>query len=125
MAKQIPRFKELVMNERDQESGDPLIWVRGNDEELYRLQMDDSMLVNFALALLSEAARAAPSPKATPILPADNCSTIIDPEGQPGLQFRLTNGLKLILSLPIEQLPKLRELIADLEVALQRQGRMH
>ena len=51
MAKRVPRFKELVMNERDKKTNDPLIWCLGDDNETYILQIDETMLMPFALAL--------------------------------------------------------------------------
>ena len=42
MAKQVPRFKEVVMNERHKETNDPLIWCRGDDDEIYVLQIDEA-----------------------------------------------------------------------------------
>ncbi len=58
MSKLVPRLKELVMSERDKKTNDPLMWCRGDDGETYMLQFDDGMIVNLAIALLDEAAKA-------------------------------------------------------------------
>lgn len=125
MSKRVPRFKELVMNERDKESNDPLIWCRGDDGETYMLQLDESMLVPMGIALLMEADRATPDPqdRLLATLRAKGLATGFGPEGDPTIQFQLLNEARLGIALPADLLGPLREKIASLEVVLQRESR--
>ena len=125
MAKRVPRFIELIANERDQESNDSLIFCRSVDGEIYRLQIDESMLIPMATALMMEADRATPSAedRALVTLPVKGFATGLGPEGDPGIRFQLVNGAMVGIALPANLLGPLREKIADLEVVLQREAR--
>lgn len=125
MAKRVPRFKEIVMNERDKETNDPLVWCRGDDGEVYMLQLDEAMLIPFALALLFEVERASPDAQdqALASFPVTGFATGFGSEGDPMIRFRLENGAHIGIVLGKDLLSALREQIANLEVVLQREGR--
>ncbi len=124
MAKRVPRFKEIVMNERDKETNDPLFWCRGDDGEDYMLQLDEAMLIPFTLALMFEMERATPddSDPAFVSFSVKGFSTGFGPEGDPVIRFRLENDARIGIALSKDQLSPLREQIANLEIALQHGG---
>lgn len=125
MAKRVPRFKELVMNERDKKTNDPLIWCRGDDNEVYMLQLDETMLIPLALALLWEVERAAPDPEDPEfaVFPVAGFATGFGPEGDPTIRFQLENGPRVGIVLDKDLLSPLREQLANLELVLQRESR--
>ena len=125
MAKRVPRLKELVMSERDKETNDPLIWCRGDDGETYMLQLDDGMIIHLALALLDQAAKAAPTDhhQTVAALLAMGFSTGFDAAGEPLIRFRLENDARIGIVLGKDLLSPLRQQIADLEVVIQRESR--
>ncbi len=123
MAKRVTRFKEVIMNERDKATNDPLVWCRGDDNEAYMLQLDEKMLIPLALALLFEAERATPDDPGRMLisLQASGVATGLDPGGEPVIQFRLENGANIGIGLNRNLLSPLREQVANLEVVLQRE----
>ena len=124
MAKWVPRLNEMVMSERDKETNDPLMWCRGDDGETYRLQLDDGMIMHLAVALLNEAARAAPTdPRQTAaVLQAKGFSTGLDAEDTPVIRFLLENDARIGILLSRKLVSDLREQLARLEIALQQGG---
>ncbi len=123
MAKRVPRFKEVLMNERDSDTNDPLVWCQGDDGEKYVLQIDEKMLIPFALALLSEVERTTPSDQEALLakFPAAEIATGLDDEGAPMIRFRLENSAYIGISLRREHLLPLREQIAQMEIIFQRE----
>ena len=123
MPKRVPRFKEVIMNERDKTTNDPLVWCRGDDNETYMLQLDEKMLIPLALALLFEVERATPDDPSRMLLslPASGFATGLDPEGDPVIRFHLENGANIGIGLNRSLLSPLREQVANLEVVLQRE----
>ncbi len=114
------------MNERDKETNDPLMWCRGDDGEIYMLQLDEAMLIPFALALLFEVerAKAGAQDQALASFRAKGFATGFGPEGDPTIRFRLENGAHIGIALGKDLLSPLREQIANLEVVLQREGQV-
>ena len=125
MTKRVPRFKELIMNERDKKTNDPLMWCRGDDGEIYMLQLDETMLIPFALALLFEADRATPpdQDQTLAVLPVAGFATGFGAEGDPTIRFQLENGAHIGIVLGRDLLSPLREQVANLEIVLQRESR--
>ena len=112
MAKRVPRLKELVMTERDKKTNDPLMWCRGDDNEIYILQLDETMLIPFALALLVEVERASRDPQEPELatFPVAGFATGFGPEGDPTIRFQLENGARIGIVLGKDLLSPLREL---------------
>ncbi len=125
MVKRDPRLKKLVISERDKKTNDPLIWCRGDDGETYMLQLDDGMVIHLALALLDQAAKAAPTDhhQTAAALQAIGFSTGFDAAGEPLIRFRLENDACIGIVLGKDLLSPLRQQIADLEVVIQRESR--
>ncbi|MCZ6772852.1 MAG: hypothetical protein O7G83_12875 [Proteobacteria bacterium] len=124
MSKLVPRLKEMVMSERDRETNDPLMWCRGDDGEVYRLQFDDGMIIHLAIALLNEAAKAAPTDphQTAAVLSAIGFSTGFDADDNPLIRFRLENNARIGILLSPEHVSELREQLARLETSLQQRG---
>ncbi len=119
-----PRFVRVLQGATD-ETGNAVITFLGEDEKTYQIILAPEAAVHTAVTAISSAKKMGPGAR-TVFLPAlDDISfqTSVTGDGTKALGIVFKSGNMLVLKLEPDNLPALRQVIAELEIIPQPSGK--